>query len=343
MAGTGKSQVVRAVRALFGRIGKSEMLKLTAPTGSAAVVIGGTTYHSLLGFLYNHQDVAFGGINIITCGDFAQLAPVGGNALYDPLPSTKNNKMKLTQQKSAIGMALWHQFTTVVLLRKNMRQFSMKAEDKAYRVALENMRYKACTIKDSTLILNDKINIMGSLHFAHETNQTLTDFYSIDSLTEVQNRKQSKKQSKNTGRKSHISIHPAKQFALWNLHPDLSGHKAGILSLCIGLPVMIKKNVATELGITNGAEANVVGWKSHVHKMWGKDINILDVLFIKIKNPVIVIRLPGLPENVVPLTRLARKVKCQLPNGHIETINRDQIEVLPNFAMTDYSSQGRTR
>ncbi|KIJ47601.1 hypothetical protein M422DRAFT_163759, partial [Sphaerobolus stellatus SS14] len=218
--------------------------------------------------------------------------------------------MKLTQQKSAIGKALWHQFTTVVLLRKNMRQLSMKAEDKAYRVALENMRYKACTIKDIQLLYSmvahqndsthrleskefaqvsiitaknrfrDKINIMGSLHFAHETNQTLTDFYSIDSLTEVQNRKQSKKQSKNTGRKSHISIHPAKQFALWNLHPDLSGHKAGILSLCIGLPVMIKKNVATELGITNGAEANVVGWKSHVHKMWGKDINILDVLFI---------------------------------------------------------------
>ncbi|KIJ43313.1 hypothetical protein M422DRAFT_78177, partial [Sphaerobolus stellatus SS14] len=36
-------------------------------------------------------------------------------------------------------------------------------------------------------------------------------------------------------------------------------------------------------------------------------------------------------------------ISCQLPNGHIETIHRNQIEVLPNFAMTDYSSQGRTR
>ncbi|KIJ37893.1 hypothetical protein M422DRAFT_259506, partial [Sphaerobolus stellatus SS14] len=56
MAGTGKSQVVRAVQALFGRIGKSEMLKLTAPTGSAAVVIGGTTYHSLLCFREREED-----------------------------------------------------------------------------------------------------------------------------------------------------------------------------------------------------------------------------------------------------------------------------------------------
>ena len=77
--------------------------------------------------------------------------------------------------------------------------------------------------------------------------------------------------------------------------------------------------------------------------MWGRNLNILDVLFVKLKNPAVEIRLPGLPDNVVPLTKMKRKISCQLPNGHIETIHQDQIEVLPDFAMTAYSSQGKTQ
>jgi len=35
------------------------------------------------------------------------------------------------------------------------------------------------------------------------------------------------------------------------------------LSLCVGMPVMIKCNEATECCVTNGAEATVIGWKAH--------------------------------------------------------------------------------
>jgi len=51
-------------------------------------------------------------------------------------------------QESAIGKALWHQVTTVVILRENMRQKSQSPEDAKFRKALENMRYKACTQED---------------------------------------------------------------------------------------------------------------------------------------------------------------------------------------------------
>ena len=37
------------------------------------------------------------------------------------------------------------------------------------------------------------------------------------------------------------------------------------------------------------------------------------------------------------------KVKCMMPNGKVLSISRDQIPLVPNFAMTDYNSQGRTR
>ena len=42
-------------------------------------------------------------------------------------------------QESAIGKALWHQVTTVVILRKNMRQKLQTVEDVKFCKALENM------------------------------------------------------------------------------------------------------------------------------------------------------------------------------------------------------------
>ncbi|KAF6744981.1 hypothetical protein DFP72DRAFT_824856, partial [Ephemerocybe angulata] len=45
--GTGKSHVIRAVVTLLGRLGRRSELLIGAPTGIAAVLIGGSTLHSL--------------------------------------------------------------------------------------------------------------------------------------------------------------------------------------------------------------------------------------------------------------------------------------------------------
>src|SRR6204780_1022109 len=42
----------------------------------------------------------------------------------------------------------YNRHTTVVILRKNMRQRKQTAEDAKLRTALENMRYAACTPED---------------------------------------------------------------------------------------------------------------------------------------------------------------------------------------------------
>ena len=106
------------------------------------------------------------------------------------------------------------------------------------------------------------------------------------------------------------------------------------------MPIMIRNNDATELCITKGQEAYVVGWDA----IDGPDgQKVLETLFLELKNPPKTIELPDLPKNVIPMTRTSKKIKSSLPNDYEVNIIRQQINVLPNFSMTDYASQGKTR
>jgi hypothetical protein len=49
MGGTGKSQVIKAVVAFFEERNESHRFIILAPTGSAAALLNGSTYHSALG------------------------------------------------------------------------------------------------------------------------------------------------------------------------------------------------------------------------------------------------------------------------------------------------------
>jgi len=188
MAGTGKSQVIKALTAFFERRNEAHCLIVMAPTGTAAALVGGSTYHSILGindkcatnmsiakvrtrldgvddmFLdevsmlschdlytisaqlakaFNEPNKPFGGLNMIFSGDFSQLPPVNGGesgSLYSGSVGTKiYSGLTHYGQECAIGKALWHQVTTVVILRENMRQKLQTVEDVKFHKALENM------------------------------------------------------------------------------------------------------------------------------------------------------------------------------------------------------------
>ncbi len=262
-------------------------------------------------------------------------------------------------------------------MRENIRQTTQTPEDAKFRTALENMRFKACTSDDIVFLctriskigknsshisedkfrnisiitaqnaFRDKINELGSKRFAQENNQEMVDFYSIDQLVtheyklnKSKTNRYKKSQSRTTKIKKRISINSRIQEILWELPPDATEHASGKLSLCIGLPIMIKKNIATELCITKGQEGTVAGWQEDEGSNGQK---ILDTLFVKLTNPAQTIQIEGLPENIVPLTRTKKTINCQFPNDDRITIERDQVDILPNFAMTDYASQGKTR
>jgi len=91
----------------------------------------------------------FGGINIVFAGDFAQLPPVVGHSLFSGNIGTQlDSAPTVADQEAAIGKALWHQITTVVILKQNMRQKTQSPEDAALRTALVNVRYGKCTPDD---------------------------------------------------------------------------------------------------------------------------------------------------------------------------------------------------
>ncbi|KDR79825.1 hypothetical protein GALMADRAFT_1360531 [Galerina marginata CBS 339.88] len=246
-----------------------------------------------------------------------------------------------------------------------MRQKDQTLRDNQFRSALENMRYKACTPEDisflRTLVSSnlpgrtsvcdnmfrnisiitarnlhkDEINRLGALRFAQETGQVLTDFYSDDTC----NVNTKEAESDFTSRLRQIT--PEIQNSLWSQPPSANNKNiAGKLSLCIGLPIMIRNNFATELCMTRGQEGFVFGWQSKVGK---QGQIVLDTLFIKLKKPPSNVKFDGLPENVVPIYPTNNNIIVQLPDDRKVPISRTQLEVLVNFAMTDFASQGKTR
>lgn len=197
MGGTGKTKVINSVLAFFAEREESYRFKVLAPTGSAAALIGGNTYQSVIGIndrqkfdkiseqmlgkvrdqlsgvqyifmdevsmlschdlakiskrlaiVTGKHELPFGGINMIFAVDFAQLPPVIGSsssgstvALYSQPPEHGTDERSINH---ALGKALWHQVTTVVILRQNMRQRSQSEMDRKLRSALEHLRYKNC-------------------------------------------------------------------------------------------------------------------------------------------------------------------------------------------------------
>src|SRR6202050_2323218 len=71
--------------------------------------------------------------------------------------------------------------------------------------------------------------------------------------------------------------------------------------------------------------------------------HVLNTLFIKLDKLAKIVKIDGLPENVVPITRGSKNIKCTFSSDLKEYIHRSQVWVLLNFSMTDYTSQGKTR
>lgn len=194
MGGTGNLQVIKALLQFFTKRNEAHHFITVVPTGIAVALIGGSTYHSMLGLdkrsvkkvghikaklegteymffdkvsllsacdmyyinvplakVVDVVDMPFGALNMMFSSDFAQLLPaVGGEHVSLYLKSIGSLLTDMKSQEEAVGKALWHQITTVVILCENMHQNKQSVKDAKLRAALKNMRYKACRPEDIT-------------------------------------------------------------------------------------------------------------------------------------------------------------------------------------------------
>ncbi len=168
MGGTGKTQVLKALVKFFELRNEAHRILIVAPTGTAAALLGGFTYHSafrindwthvesdgsqvmstLTGVDYIFLDEVsmlsaydmhkissklcrilgvkhkpFGGFEHDICRRFCSASsnPRRKNASLYGRKIGEDSSAKRSQEQ-AIGKSLWHQVTTVVILRENMRQ-----------------------------------------------------------------------------------------------------------------------------------------------------------------------------------------------------------------------------
>ncbi|KAI0349808.1 hypothetical protein OH77DRAFT_1577497, partial [Trametes cingulata] len=314
---------------------------------------------SALSLAFGTISLSFGGKSVILAGDFAQLQPAGkGHSLYSANVGTWSSSGTNHAQKAALGKSIWHTFTTVVILRENMRQRGMRSEDVAFRTALANMRYAQCTEEDISLLSSrvyspgrssgvqsmrgfeevsiittrnahrDAVNEDNAERFAARHGRALHFFHSKDTWGKVKDsvsirKAQHEYRTITDPVRTSNRIPGSLQEALWRLSPSMSEHHAGVLALCEDMPVLLKTNEATELCATNGAPGRVAGWESH-SDVEGREY--LDVLFIRLIDPPQTVQLDGLPENVIPITRLKRSVRCTLPIGDITiSVQREQV------------------
>ncbi|KAJ3826647.1 hypothetical protein F5880DRAFT_1475925, partial [Lentinula raphanica] len=318
----------------------------------------------------NNPDIAFGGMNMIFAGDFAQLPPVGGESVSLYTHRAGIDSKTLNGQRMAIGKSLWHMITVVVILRKNMRNQGEDKQDIQFRKALENMRYKACT-KDDIKCLNalvsankpnrhyiacepwrsapiiigenkqrDEINRLGAMRFAMDTKQKLTAFYSEDTICSAAGTKTDSKPTNRTKKSKVNTMNQDLQNILWDLPASTHEfHSPSMLPLCKGMPVIIRHNFATEMNITKGQRGFVFSWQS---KRSTADKDHIEVLFVLLHNPPSPVQIEGLPLNVVPIVSRESKGYITLPDDTKIYVSRKQVDVLLGFAMTAYASQGQS-
>ena len=166
-----------------------------------------------------------------------------------------------------------------------MRQKTQTPDDALFCIALVNMRYGKCTPEDIRFLCSriagsnpdqpnvasknfrnvpiicgihsqkDQINLSGCERFASDTDQQLRNFYSIDKWGKDKNSLGKNKVKTKTKILHETSdIDPDIQREIWKVRHGATDNVAGKLSLCLGMPVIIRNNDATELCITNGQE-----------------------------------------------------------------------------------------
>jgi len=268
----------------------------------------------------NCANEVFGGLNIILCGDFFQLPPVGSKPLFSTLDGSVDEVQ---------GRRAYRSFDKTIELDVIMRQQGDSEEQQDFRNALQGLRHSCVTLKH-----------WETLTSRVQSNLTPTEVATFDTALRIYGKKADVNAFNHARmrdlQKPVLVVEASHEPASGkNATSDEAGNLHASLPLCLGARVMLTENIWTENGLVNGALGTVRDITWSAGSDWRRDppFAVL-VAFDNYKGPA----LDGDEgSKVVPIFRSTREfIRSSTPH------RRTQFPLTVAYAITVHKSQGIT-
>ena len=262
------------------------------------------------------SDQPFGGINILLCGDFFQLPPVGGKPLYTLRPSHIHDIK---------GRQLYKAFDKTIRLTEIMRQQGNDPISVGFRQTLSELREDKLTREGWEFLCTRVANELtpaevASMDDALRLYFTRAEVYETNSTNlAATNQPVRKISAQHTGRKAKKAT-----------EEEAKGLSAEIF-VSIGAKVMLTTNLWSEAGLANGSMGTIHDMSWDV----GLDISsmpsVILVKFSGYEGPAF----PGCEDDIVPVFPANRQFEYKGVS-----CSRTQFPLRLAYAITVHKSQG---
>ena len=214
--------------------------------------------------------IPFGGIHMIFLGDFLQYPPVCGTPLYTRIQKhtsqgKHNNNHQEPHQTHLSGRSLWVLVNFAIFLDQQMRQ-----DDEDYLSTLTFLRHTNTTGLDThytrliSRVLGPKNTTLSIADFWHaplltarNVVRSAVNFAKTKALAKSLHIKQIVILAGDRVTKGADALSPKTKLDYLNLLDNDTGDLIGMLTLVPNMPLILKKNIGTEIGLCNGTHCRL--------------------------------------------------------------------------------------